>query len=59
MIIIMIIIIIIELVQELGSLVAHITGDSRETTYLLKQLSVGGFAKQTDAVSFQNTFTAG
>jgi len=47
----------VELVQELERRATIITGDSRETTYLFQQLSL---AVQTgNAVSFQNTFTAG
>jgi len=46
----------VELVQELGSRVIIITGDSRETIYLFQQLSVA--LQKGNAVSFQNTFTA-
>jgi len=48
----------VKLVQELGRWATIITGDSRETTYLFQQLSVA-LQRGTNAVPFQNTFTAG
>jgi len=47
----------VELVHELGRRATIIAGDSRETTYLFQQLSVA--LQKGNAVSFQNTFTAG
>jgi len=46
----------IELVQEIGSRTANITGDARASTFLFQQLSVA--LQWGNAVSFQNTFTA-
>jgi len=47
----------VELVRDLGRRATIITGDSREITYLFQQLSVA--LQKGNAVSFQNTFTAG
>jgi len=46
----------VELVQEIGSRTANITGDARESNFLFQQLSVA--LQKGIAVSFQNTFTA-
>jgi len=47
----------VELVYEIGRRTAKVTGDSRESTFLLlQQLSVA--LQRGNAVSFQNTFTA-
>jgi len=47
----------VELVQELGRRATVITGDCRQNIYLFNQLSVAW--QKGNAVSFQNTFTAG
>jgi len=49
----------VELIQELVRRATIITGDSRETTYLFQQLSVVLHKRGTNAVSLQNTITAG
>jgi len=47
-----------ELVQKLGKVANDITRNSRETTHWFQQLPVA-LKRGTNAVSFQNAFTAG
>ena len=47
----------VELIKEIGRRTTTITGDTRETVHLFQQLSVA--LQRGNAVSFQNTFTAG
>jgi len=48
---------VVELIKEIGRRMTTITGDTKETVHLFQQLSVA--LQRGNAVSFQNTFTAG